>query len=70
VERLRPDITIFEASPHGAEEGMVADTLIQELKDALQEGRPVYTDRVYGNLRDHFRVQLALGGEWYRLSLR
>jgi len=69
VERLRPDITIFEASPLGAEEGMVADTLIQELEDALQEGRPVYADRVYGNLRDHFRVQPALGGEWYRLSL-
>jgi len=69
VEQLRPDITILEASPHGAEEGMVADTLIQGLKDALQEGRPVYADRVYGNLRDHFRVQPALGGEWYRLSL-
>lgn len=69
VEQLRPDITILEASPHGAEEGMVADTLIQELKDALREGRPVYAERVYGNLRDHFRVQPALGGEWYRLSL-
>jgi 4-amino-4-deoxy-L-arabinose transferase-like glycosyltransferase len=69
VERLRPDITILEASPHGAKEGMVADTLIQELKDALQEGRPVYAERVYRNLRDHFRVQPALGGEWYRLSL-
>jgi hypothetical protein len=69
AEQLRPDITILEASPHGAEEGMVADTLIQELKDALREGRPVFADRVYGNLRDHFRVQPALGGEWYRLSL-
>lgn len=69
VERLRPDIMILEASPHGAEEGMVADTLIQELKDALREGRPVYAERVYGNLRHHFRVQPALGGEWYRLSL-
>jgi len=69
VERLRPDITILEASPHGAEEGMVADTLIQELQDALREGRPVYADRVYANLRGHFRVQPALGGEWYRLSL-
>jgi len=69
VEQLRPDITILEASPHGAEGGMVADTLIQELKDALREGRPVYAERVYGNLRDHFRVQPALGGEWYRLSL-
>ena len=69
AEQLRPDITILEASPHGAEEGMVADTLIQELKDALREGRPVYAERVYANLRNHFRVQPALGGEWYRLSL-
>jgi hypothetical protein len=67
VERERTDIRIMEASPHGGE-GMVADSLIQELKDALQEGKPVLTDRVYGHLRDHFRVQPALGGQWYRLS--
>ncbi|UCC64977.1 MAG: DUF2723 domain-containing protein [Anaerolineae bacterium] len=69
VERLRPDVTILEASPHGAEEGTVADTLIQTLKDGLRDGRPVFADRVYGNLWDHFRVLPALGGEWYRLSL-
>ena len=68
VERLRPDVMIMEASPHGAPAGMVADTLIQELREAVQEGRPVYADRVYGNLRRHFRVQPALGGQWYRLS--
>ena len=69
VERLRPDITILEASPHGVGEGMVANTLIQELQDALREGRPVFANHVYRNLRDHFRVQPALGGEWYGLSL-
>lgn len=68
VEKMRTDITIMEASPHGGE-GMVADTLIQTLKDTLREDRPVYADRVYENLRDHFRVLPALGGEWYRLSL-
>lgn len=68
VEGERPDITIKEASPHGGE-GMVADTLIDELKTALWEGRPVLTDRVYRGLRDHFRVRPALGGGWYRLSL-
>ena len=66
VERMRPDITIMEASPYGGE-GMVADTLIQTLEEALQDGRPVFADRVYGNLRDHFRV-LSAGGQWYRLS--
>jgi hypothetical protein len=68
VERVRTDVTIMEASPYGGG-GMIAGTLIQELKDALREDRPVYADRVYGNLRDHFRVLPALGGDWYRLSL-
>ncbi len=70
VERLRPDILILEASPHGAEWNTVADSLIQELENALREGRPVFANQVYRNLRDHFRVQPALGGEWYQLSLR
>lgn len=70
VERLRPDIMILEASPHGAEWNTVADSMIQELENALREGRPVFANQVYKNLRDHFRVQPAAGGEWYRLSLR
>jgi hypothetical protein len=68
VERMRPDITIMEASPYGGR-GMVADSLIQMLEEALREGHPVFADRVYGNLRSHFRVSPALGGQWYRLSL-
>ena len=68
VERQRPDIRIFEAAPYGSG-GQVADTLIEELKTALRDGRPVLTDRLYGNLRRHFRVQPAMGGTWYRLSL-
>ena len=68
VERMRPDITIMEASPYGGK-GMVADTMIQVLEEALEEGRPVFADRVYENLRNHFRVLPALGGQWYRLSL-
>jgi hypothetical protein len=68
VERKRPDITVMEASPYGAD-NLVADSLIQTLEDALHEGRPVFTNRVYENLRQHFRVQPALGGRWYRLSL-
>jgi hypothetical protein len=68
VEGEHPSVTIMEASPHGAE-GRVADSLVEILERALQEGRPVYTDRVYEGLRDRFRVQPALGGEYYRLSL-
>jgi hypothetical protein len=68
VEGQRPNVLIMEASPHGAD-GSLADSLIQQLQDALQQGRPVFADRVYRNMRDHFRVQPALGGDWYRLSL-
>ena len=68
AERARADVRIYEAAPYGSG-GQVADTLIEALRAALAEGRPVFTDRVYPNLRRHFRVQPALGGAWYRLSL-
>jgi len=68
VERERTDIRIFEAAPYGSG-GQVADSLIEELRVALLDGRPVFADRVYANLRRHFRVQPAMGGAWYRLSL-
>ncbi len=70
VERQRPDITILEASPHGAPQGMVADSMIETLEEALREGRPVFSHMAYRNLREHFRVMPALGGRWYQLSLR
>jgi hypothetical protein len=68
VEGQRPDVLIMEASPHGAG-GSLADSLVQQLQKALQEGRPVFAAQVYRNMRTHFRVQPALGGNWYRLSL-
>jgi 4-amino-4-deoxy-L-arabinose transferase-like glycosyltransferase len=68
VEGKRPDILIMEASPHGAGGGL-ADSLIQQLQETLRKGRPVFADQVYRNMRAHFRVQPALGGNWYRLSL-
>jgi hypothetical protein len=68
AERARPDIRIYEAAPYGSG-GQVAETLIETLEVALIDGRPVFADRIYPNLRRHFRVQPALGGAWYRLSL-
>jgi hypothetical protein len=68
AERARPDILIYEAAPYGSG-GQVAETLIEELQLALIDGRPVFADRIYSNLRRQFRVQPALGGAWYRLSL-
>jgi hypothetical protein len=67
VEQLRPNITIVEASPHGGKG--IANTLIQTLEDALREDRPVFADRIYPDLRSHFRVRPALEGRWYQLLL-
>ncbi len=67
VEEGQTALRIMEASPHGGE-GQLADTLIQELNEALADGRPVYADKVYENMRDHFRVMPSLGGDWYKLT--
>jgi 4-amino-4-deoxy-L-arabinose transferase-like glycosyltransferase len=68
VEQGRTDRTIMEASPHGGE-GRLADTLVQELTDALLDRRPIYADRVFTNLRSRFRAQPVQGTDLYRLSL-
>ena len=67
VELRRTDVRIMEATPHGAE-GMVADTLIRELVGALEDGRPVYADGVYANLKEHFRLRPVPGSDLLRLS--
>ena len=66
VERQRPDILIYEASPHGAE-GKVATSLVALLEEHISQGRPVFVDRVYENLREYFRLIPSMGGKWYRL---
>ena len=66
MERQRPDILIYEASPHGAE-GKVATSLVALLEEHISQGRPVFVDRVYENLREYFRLIPSMGGKWYRL---
>ncbi|MBN1873130.1 MAG: DUF2723 domain-containing protein [Anaerolineae bacterium] len=68
VEGKKPGLTLIEATPYGSD-GLVADTLITHLTGYLEEGRPVYTDDVFPNLRDHFRVMPAPRRRLYRLSL-
>ena len=68
VEGLRPNLIIKEATPHGSD-GKIADTLLQEITDALHTGRPVFVDEVYDGLREHSRVMPAPGGKLYRITL-
>ena len=67
VERERTDVRLMEAAPHGSG-GLLADSLVQELESLLQSGYPVYADRVYGNLREHFRLRPVPGSDLLRLS--
>jgi hypothetical protein len=67
VEGLRPNIIIKEATPHGSD-GKIAETLLQEMEDAVHAGRPVLVDKVYEGLRKRFRVMPAPGGTMYRLG--
>jgi hypothetical protein len=68
VEGKKPDVTLLEATPHGAE-GQLAASMVREIEDALEEGRPVLTHEIYDQLREQFRVLPAPGGQMYRVTL-
>ena len=68
VERGRTDVAIMEASPHPGG-GRLASTLVEELEEAMLNGRPVYTEEPYSDLRDRFRLQPVPDTDLYRLSL-
>ena len=68
VEKGMKNILFFEAMPRG-NDGKVAPTLIADLKDRLQEGRPVFVDQRYPGLEENFRL-VPTAGNLYRLSLR
>jgi hypothetical protein len=69
VEGARPDVAFMEATPHGSE-GRLADSLVETLKLALQQGRPVVADRLYDGLLEHFSADRIPGTEWYLLTLK
>jgi hypothetical protein len=68
VEQYLTNTLFLEAMPHG-DNGMVASTLIDELKGYLQEGRPVFADQIYPGLDKDFRL-LPVAGNLYKLSLK
>jgi hypothetical protein len=68
VERGRTDLVIMEASPHPGG-GRLASTLVEELEEAMVDGRSVYTEEPYRELRDRFRLQPVPGTDLFQLSL-
>jgi hypothetical protein len=67
VEKSMTNVLFFEAMPRG-HNGKVASTLIAQLSEYLQEGRPVFAERQYPGLSENFRLTPAMGN-FYRLSL-
>jgi len=67
VERGLPDTLFFEAMPYG-NNGSMAATLLDQLGGYVNEGRPVYTDRKYPGLENHFRL-FPGPSDLYKLTL-
>ncbi len=68
VENDLTNIIFLEAMPYG-NNGMVAPTLISEIKSYLREGRQVFVDQQYPGLDADFRF-LPASGNLYELSLK
>lgn len=68
VENHQMNMLFMEAMPVG-NNGMVASTLIDELKGYLQEGRSVFTNQRYPGLDQDFRL-VPGPGDLYTLKLK
>jgi hypothetical protein len=67
VEQGRSGITIWEASPYPSDWSL-PDSLVQEVDAALRNGRPVFIDNEYRNVRSHYQVRPVQGMDLMRLS--
>jgi hypothetical protein len=68
VEGRLPGVRILENIP-GESEGTLAESLIQEIMQALQQGQPVYFDRAYPKLETTFRFTPLEGANLVRVEL-
>jgi hypothetical protein len=68
VENHLTETTFLEAMPYG-NDGMVASTLISEIKSYLREGRQVFVEQQYPGLDEDFRF-LPASGNLYELLLK
>ncbi len=69
VEQGRTDLRFIEATPYGGSGGL-AQSLIEELQEALRAGHAVYLDNLHENVRQHFTARREGPGDLYRLRLR
>lgn len=69
VEQNRPNISFREASPFPSK-GLISETLLQEVRDALNAGRPVYLEKMLDNVRDNFRTRPVAGSRFIQLLLK
>jgi hypothetical protein len=56
AEQNRPNISFREASPFPSK-GTIPDSLLQEVREALNAGRPVYLERMLDNVRSNFNTR-------------
>jgi hypothetical protein len=68
VEGRQPGVRILEDIP-GEGEGTLAESLMQEISQALQQGVPVYSDRAYPKLEATFRFTALAGTDLVRVEL-
>ena len=69
VEEGRTDLRFIEATPYGGSGGL-AQSLVEELQEALRAGHAVYLDNLHENVRQYFTARREGPGDLYRLRLR
>lgn len=69
VEGKNPGLRVIEAMPHG-NKGVLADSLVEMLRQYLLEGRPVYANGIYGDVERHFELKKIEGSGLYQLFMR
>jgi len=68
VDGKRPGVRVLENIPSEGE-GTLAESLVQELSQALQQGKPVYADREYPALAGTFRFTPLAESDLVRVEL-
>lgn len=68
VEGLRPDVAFLEATPYGTD-GRLADSMIEQLREAFRAGQRVVVDQQYPNAARYFTVRRIADSNWYELGL-
>jgi len=69
VEQYRPNISFREASPFPSKD-LIPESLLQEVRDELYAGRPVYIERMLDNVRDNFRTRPVAGSRLIQLLIK